>query len=384
MQLRNALGYKCYSTMDIRMGFNNIWVKKEDIYKTAFKCIYGIFMQKVMGFGYKDAPTEFQETMEKIFEPIIFQNWISIYMDDILLKTNSKEEMIQKLQQVFKLMKLGKIKADPSKCEFLKKEVKILGKLVSEKGIRISDSYIEIIQKWIWPEGLESFNGKVTWMSDFVPHAQKHMAKIREVILGKRSIKDKEAIQSFEDLKKEIRKKIILAKPDYNKTMMIFSDAGPTALGGMLCQKENDKNPKSKKVIIGFFSRSLNDAQKGYTIPEKELMAINETIDHFYSEFRLATERQVYTDSRIAYLLHKQISKENYTKSQRILELLVKHMYLEKEIIHIKRENNQWADFMTRIGQKRKNEFLKEQEEKLFKKRKLEPELIKNEKLFSE
>ena len=145
MQLRNALGYKCYSTMDIRMGFNNIWVKKEDIYKTAFKCIYGIFMQKVMGFGYKDAPTEFQETMEKIFEPIIFQNWISIYMDDILLKTNSKEEMIQKLQQVFELMKLGKIKADPSKCEFLKKEVKILGKLVSEKGIRISDSYIEII-----------------------------------------------------------------------------------------------------------------------------------------------------------------------------------------------------------------------------------------------
>ena len=74
MQLRNALGYKCYSTIDIRMGFNNIWVKKEDIYKTAFKCIYRIFMQKIMGFRYKDALTEFQETMKKIFEPIIFQN----------------------------------------------------------------------------------------------------------------------------------------------------------------------------------------------------------------------------------------------------------------------------------------------------------------------
>ena len=80
-------------------------------------------------------------------------------MDDILVKTNSKEEMIQRLRKVFKLMKKGRIKADPSKCEFFKKEIKILGKLVSEKGIRIPDAYQEAIEKWKWPEGLESYGG---------------------------------------------------------------------------------------------------------------------------------------------------------------------------------------------------------------------------------
>src|SRR6266540_2619169 len=115
---------------DIRMGFNNLWIKREDVYKTAFKCIYGIYVQLVMGFGYKDAPTEFQETMEKIFDEVIFERFISIYMDDILIKTNTKEETIQRLRQVFELMKKGRIKADPSKCEFFKKEIKILGKLV--------------------------------------------------------------------------------------------------------------------------------------------------------------------------------------------------------------------------------------------------------------
>src|SRR5207237_473062 len=76
-----------------RIRINNMKIKKEDIYKTAFKYIYGIYVQLVMGFGYKDAPSIFQETMEKIFEPVIFEEFLSIYMDDILIKTNSEQEM---------------------------------------------------------------------------------------------------------------------------------------------------------------------------------------------------------------------------------------------------------------------------------------------------
>ena len=379
-QLKNAMGYKCYSAMDIRMGFNNLWIKKEDVYKTAFKCIYGIYVQLVMGFGYKDAPTEFQETMEKIFDEVIFERFISIYMDDILIKTNTKEEMIQRLRQVFELMKKGRIKADTSKCEFFKKEIKILGKLVSEKGIRIPDAYQEAIEKWKYPEGLESYNGRITWMMDFVPDAQEDLARIRKIINSEVPLNDKIAREAFENLKKKIKKRIILVKPDYNKIMKLSCDAGPEALGACLYQEEINEKKKTKN-IIGFYSKSLNKLQKGYSIPRLELMAINEGIDHFYADLRLSKGIQILTDSEIAYKLHRSVlTKDKITESPKFLPLLIKHMELEKEIIWIKRENNKWADLMTRIGLSAEKQ-IEEQRDKL-NKEKIELTILENQELY--
>src|SRR5437764_3880008 len=156
-----------------------------------------------MRLGYRDEPSVFQETMEKIFEPIIFEEFLSIYMDDILIKTNSEQEMINNLEKVFYYMKMGQIKADPSKCNFFRKEIKILGKLVSKKGIKIPDDYVKIIQEWKWLEGLESFNGRITWMLEFIPEAQEDLSQIRKVIMGKEPIGYKPAKEAFEQLKKK-------------------------------------------------------------------------------------------------------------------------------------------------------------------------------------
>nr|CAG8573555.1 12154_t:CDS:2 [Entrophospora candida] len=359
MQLKNAVGYKYYSTMDIRMGFNNIGIKSEDIYKTAFKCIYGIYVQLVMGFGYKDAPTEFQETMERIFKEIIFEDWISIYMDDILVKTNSTREMLQNLEKVFRLMVKGKIKADPSKCEFMKKEVKILGKLVSEKGMRIPDAYLKALEDWKWPEGLESYNGRITWMMDFVQDAQEDMSIIRRVINEEKTgpVDYKEPKEAFERLKEKIRKRVVLGKADYTKIMKLSCDAR-------------------------FYSRSFNNLQKGYSIPRKELMAINEGIEHFYADLRISKEVQILTDSAIAYKLHKNITKGKITKSPKFLPLLIEHIELPKQIIWISRDKNKWSDLMTRIGQEDKKKFENEQIDKIINKEKLEIDQVQDTELY--
>nr|CAG8566540.1 9151_t:CDS:2 [Entrophospora candida] len=388
MQLKNAVGYKYYSTMDIRMGFNNIGIKPEDIYKTAFKCIYGIYVQLVMGFGYKDAPTEFQETMERIFKEIIFEDWISIYMDDILVKTNSTKEMLQNLEKVFRLMVKGKIKADPSKCEFMKKEVKILGKLVSEKGMRIPDAYLKALEDWKWPEGLESYNGRITWMMDFVQDAQEDMSIIRRVINEEKTgpVDYKEPKEAFERLKEKIRKRVILGKADYTKIMKLSCDASDNALGAVLYQDKEENDEKGRKItrkeILGFYSRSFNNLQKGYSIPRKELMAINEGIEHFYADLRISKEVQILTDSAIAYKLHKNITKGKITKSPKFLPLLIEHIELPKQIIWISRDKNKWSDLMTRIGQEDKKKFENEQIDKIINKEKLEIYQVQDTELY--
>ncbi len=110
-------------------------------------------------------------------------------------------------------------------------------------------------------------------------------------------------------------------------------------------------------------------------------MAINEGIDHFYADLRLSKGIQVLTDSEIAYKLHRSVlTKDKITESPKFLPLLIKHMELEKEIIWIKRENNKWADLMTRIGLSAEKQ-IEEQRDKL-NKEKIELTILENQELY--
>ena len=58
-------------------------------------------------------------------------------------------------------------------------------------------------------------------MMDFVPDAQEDLARIRKIINSEVPLNDKIAREAFENLKKKIKKRIILMKPDYNKIMKL-------------------------------------------------------------------------------------------------------------------------------------------------------------------
>src|SRR5205814_3127245 len=71
---------------------------------------------------------------------------------------------------------------------------------LSEKGIRIPDAYQEAIEKWKYPEGLESYNGRITWMMDFVPDAQEDLARIRKIINSEVPLNDKRSEEHTSEL----------------------------------------------------------------------------------------------------------------------------------------------------------------------------------------
>jgi hypothetical protein len=84
-------GAKIFSKMDIRWGFNNIRIKEGDEWKTAFRTSRGQYKNLVMPFGLMNAPAVFQEFMNAIFRDVI-DEWVVIYMDDILIFSNDREE----------------------------------------------------------------------------------------------------------------------------------------------------------------------------------------------------------------------------------------------------------------------------------------------------
>ena len=79
--------------LDIRWGYNNIRIQKGDKWKAMFKTNKGLFEFTVIFFGMCNFPTTFQAMMDVIIAGMIDGKLVLIYMDDILIFAETKEEL---------------------------------------------------------------------------------------------------------------------------------------------------------------------------------------------------------------------------------------------------------------------------------------------------
>ena len=83
-------GAKIFTKLDLKSGYNLIWIKEGDEWKTAFRTRYGLFEYKVMPFGLANAPATFQNMMNEIFRDMIDLG-VVIYLDDILIYSENNK-----------------------------------------------------------------------------------------------------------------------------------------------------------------------------------------------------------------------------------------------------------------------------------------------------
>ena len=85
--------------------------------KTAFKTRYSPYEFLVIPFGLTNAPIAFMDMMNRIFKPYLDQ-FIVVFIDDILVYSKSKEEHKRHLRIVLQILWEEKLFAKLSKCEF--------------------------------------------------------------------------------------------------------------------------------------------------------------------------------------------------------------------------------------------------------------------------
>ena len=85
-------GAKYFTKLDVCWGFNNVRMKEGDEWKAAFQTNWGLFEPLVMFFKLINSSATFQIMMDKIFEELITEGQVVVYLDDILIFTNTLEE----------------------------------------------------------------------------------------------------------------------------------------------------------------------------------------------------------------------------------------------------------------------------------------------------
>ena len=93
-------GARCFTKLDVRWGYNNIWFQDGDQWKAAFKTNRGLFEPTVMFFGMYNLPATFQSMMDTIFSNMIDDAIVIIYMDDIFLFAPDKTTLTENTKWV--------------------------------------------------------------------------------------------------------------------------------------------------------------------------------------------------------------------------------------------------------------------------------------------
>ena len=118
-------GYCLFSKFDVWWGYNNIYIKKGDEWKAAFKTSEGLFKPIVMFFSLSNSLATFQTMMDNIFYKEIAQGWLKIYMDDLIIASKDDKEIYQQcVNLVLQKIKLHDLFLKAKKCSFHKKQVK--------------------------------------------------------------------------------------------------------------------------------------------------------------------------------------------------------------------------------------------------------------------
>ena len=132
----NTATSSLYSFMDGFSGYNQIKMAPKDIEKTTFITLWGTFCYKVMSFGLKNAGATYQRVMVALFHDMMHKE-IEVYVDDMIAKSKSEEEHLANLKKLFERLRKFKLRLNPAKYTFGVRFGKLLGFIVSQKGIKV-------------------------------------------------------------------------------------------------------------------------------------------------------------------------------------------------------------------------------------------------------
>src|SRR3954467_13453808 len=166
----STAGAEVLCFLDAYSGYHQIRMKESDQKTTSFVTPFGTFCYVTMPFGLKNAGATYQGTMQKCLKEQIGRNFRA-YIDDIAVMTRKGSDLISDLRETFDSLRKYKMMLNPLKCVFGVPAGKLLGFIVSHRGIEVNPEKIKAILNINRPtclKDIQRLTGCVAAVSRFV------------------------------------------------------------------------------------------------------------------------------------------------------------------------------------------------------------------------
>ncbi len=220
---------KYFIKLDIRQTFHRIRiidVEFEDL--ITFRIKFDVYKYRVLSFELCNEFVTYQHYMNDVFFDYL-DEFVSIYIDDILIYSNSKTEHIEHVKKILQRLRNAELQTNINKCEFFVHEIKYLELIIERDEIRMNSKKIEIILQWSTLENLKQIqrflefcNFYKRFIRNFVKIVKSLIKLIRKDVLFNWNEACKIA---FELLKWTIIEASILTYFDLKKQIYIKNDS---------------------------------------------------------------------------------------------------------------------------------------------------------------
>ena len=130
--------------MDEFLEYNQIMMTIMDKIKTAFITEWGTYCYKVIPFGLKNTGVTYQKAVTTLFHNMMHKE-VEVYVDDMMVKSETREGNFEALDKFLARIKRYNLRLNPKKCVFGVTSGKLLGHIVSERGIEVDPEKIKAI-----------------------------------------------------------------------------------------------------------------------------------------------------------------------------------------------------------------------------------------------
>ena len=134
-------GHDSLCFLDAYSGYHQIQMAEPDQAATAFITPYGPFCFNTMPFGLKNAGATYQRMIQTCLANQIGKT-VEAYVDDVVVKSKHVETLVDDLRLTFDNLRAYDIKLNPEKCVFGIPSGKLLGFIVSGRGIEANPAKI--------------------------------------------------------------------------------------------------------------------------------------------------------------------------------------------------------------------------------------------------
>ena len=280
--LDRLYGKKFFTTLDLASGYWQIELDDPSKEKTAFIVENNLYEFIRMPFGLCNAPATFQRVMNYILRDVSGIKAL-VYLDDVIIFSETFEDHLRDIKEVFTLIQNAGLKLKLKKCQFMKKSVQYLGHIISRDGIGPDPKTIEKIANYKTPisaDEVRSFLGLAGYYRRFIPNfgsiAQPLTAKTHKDVVKNKFIWTDIDQKAFDFLRTCLITPPLLAYPDFNLEFLLFTDACDYGIGSVLSQMQD-----GVEKPIAYASRQLKPAERKYATVEKEALAVIFSIKHF-------------------------------------------------------------------------------------------------------
>lgn len=335
-------GVRFITTLDLNNAYYQIPINEEGRKYTGFTFNGKSYVYNVLPQGLKTSVGSFSRAMDKVLGSDVREFCVN-YLDDLAIITKGKmEEHLEHIDRVLSKLSKAGLTCNVKKCEFICKEVKLLGFIVSTEGIRSDPGKIQAIQEFPPPrkvKHLRAFLGLCNFYRRFIPEYGAITIPLNDLLRKGRKWSWSDIEQkAFDSVKQRFLQTIELHHPDFSKPYYLQTDCSGVGLAGVLYQLDDVGEVK----VLCFHSRALRGAELNWTVTEQEFFAVISCLKKFETYLR-GNKVYIRTD-------HKALT---FVKSWKLYNGRVTRWvsYLEQfdyEVEHIKGSENIVPDVLSR------------------------------------